>query len=401
MGEAQAGGETQPALGLIVGVDTTGITLVVGVVNDTLVLQETYVGIVAEFAATTGGAHVVLVTEAIVERFFVPVIRNIVIFTIRVTQLCVRIQLEVGTNEVFSFRNSVYQITQTTVFLVQEVLVSIGIALCNGVTGIQILVVQHGVVGLVVLTGIGDNVVLRDEAGVHTPTAIELHLGVAGLTFLGGDNHNTVCTAVTINGAGGSILKNGHGLYILRVDVGDGAIVRNTVHNVERAVGGTHGTDTTDADRGSTTAGRVAAGGSYLHTRGSTCEGAGNAGGHFFLDDLSFHLGGGTCEGTLGCGTIGHNDGLLQELVVICKDNGDGSAVVHLNLGILITHAVHFQNTIGGNAKGKGTVNVRHGIHRAATLQEHVGTHNSLTGLVFHSTLHSDVLCLGCYRQSQ
>ena len=268
-------------------------------------------------------------------------------------------------------------------------------------TGIQILVVQHGVVGLVVLTGIGDNVVLRDEAGVHAPTAVELHLGVAALTFLGGNNHNTVCTAVTINGAGGSILKNGHGLNILRVDVGDGAIVRNTVHNVERGVGGTHGTDTTDADRGSTTAGRVAAGGSYLHTRGGTGEGAGNAGGHFFLDDLSFHLGGGTREGTLGCGTIGHNDGLLQELVVICKDNGDGSAVVHLDLGVLITHAVHFQNTIGGNVNGKRTVNVRHGIHSAATLQEHVGTHNSLTSLVLHSTLHSDVLCLGCYRQSQ
>ena len=111
MREAQAGGEAQPALGLIVGVDTARVTLVVGVVNNTFVLQETYVGVVVELAATTGSAHVVLVTEAVVEGFFVPVVRGVVELTVKVTQRCVGVQLEVGTHQVLSVRNSVYQIT--------------------------------------------------------------------------------------------------------------------------------------------------------------------------------------------------------------------------------------------------------------------------------------------------
>ena len=205
---------------------------------------------------------------------------------------------------------------------------------------------------------------------------------------------------MTINGRRGGVLQDGHGLNVLRVDVGDVAVVRHAVQHDERGGATGNGADTADAD-GAGIVGRVTAGRNHLHTRSSTGEGTGNIGGDFFLNVSGFHLGGRTGEGALGGSTIGYHDGLIQHLAVIHENDGDGSTAVYRNLEFLITHAVDFEDTFCRNTQGECSVDIRHGINCAAALQEHVGTHNRFTGLVFHRTLHSNVLCRGGYRQSQ
>ena len=153
-------------------------------------------------------------------------------------------------------------------------------------SGVDVLIVPHLVEGLVVLCRIADHVVLGDEAGVDTITGVETHLGLAALTLLGGDEHNAVCSTVTVDSGSCSILQDGHGLDVVGVDVGDCSFVRGAVNNDERRGACAHGTDTTDAD-GGCTAGRVAAGGNDLHTGGSTGKGAGHLGSQLLLDGLA------------------------------------------------------------------------------------------------------------------
>ena len=275
-------------------------------------------------------------------------------FSVIVTQLGVGIELEVGTDEVLSLGQGVHQVTQTAVFLVQEVLVGVGVAVGHGVTGIQVLVVQHLVVHLIVLTGVGDDVVLGDQTGVHAPAAVELHRSVPALTLLGGDDHHAVGTAVTVNGRCGGVLQHGHGLDVLGVDVGNGTIVRHAVHNVQGRVGGTDGTDTADADGGSA-AGRITTGGGHLHTGGGTRQGAGHAGGNLLFDGFGSDLGGRTGKRTLGGRTIGDHDGLVQNVAVILQDNVQRGLSIDGNDPRGVTQAADIQTSVPGNRESEST----------------------------------------------
>ena len=393
VGEVHRGDEPHPGLSLIFSIDTTGVTLIVGVVHDTRVLQVTDRSVVVEAVGTTGSGNVVLLTISIVESFLVPIIRNIIVFTIRVSEFSIRIQLEVGTDEVLAFRNGIDQVTQTAVLLVKQVLVRISIAFGNSMTGILVLVVQPLEEGLVVQTGIGDHVVLGDQAGVDTETGVELDLRITGLTLLGGDDHNTVRAAVTIDGGGGSVLQDRHGFDVLRVDVGNGTIVRNAIHHDKRAVGSGHGTDTTDADRISTTTCRVAAGAGNLHTRGSTGKSARYAGRNFLLDGLVVNDRRRSRKGTLGSRTIRNDDGFVQELAVILEDDVDVGATGYGDILSDISHTKHLKDTVCRNIQRERTRDVRHGINRTVAFQNDIGTDDSFTGGILHGTLHSDILC--------
>ena len=98
------------------------------------------------------------------EGFVVPIIRDVVVGTVIVTELCVRVELEVGTDELLSCRDGVHEVTETAVLLVEEVLVSESIALSCCVACVEVLVVESGIVSLVVLCRVRDYIVVRDES---------------------------------------------------------------------------------------------------------------------------------------------------------------------------------------------------------------------------------------------
>ena len=334
------------------------------------------------------------------EHLVVPVVREIVVLTVGVAERSVRIQAEVVTDELFALRQGVHLVTQTAVALVVEIAIGIGIGLSDAVARVVIVVIHVLVVRLVVLARIRDHVVVGDQAAAGTDTGVELDDGVAGLGTLGGDEDDTVRTAVAVNGGSRSVLQDGHGLDVLRVDVGNGTLIRNTVNDDERGVGSRHGTDATDAD-GRRAGGRVTRAGNDLDTGGSSGEGVGDAGGQLFRDGFIVHDCGRSREGTLRGRTVGHDDGLIQDLRVVLKNDVDVGAAGHGDVLSLVSHTKHLQDTVCRNIQGERTCDVRHGINRAVALQNDVGTHDSFTGSVLHGTPHSDVLC-GCReRQGQ
>ena len=89
---------------------------------------------------------------------------------------------------------------------------------------------------LIIHGRIGNHVVLEKGVGVHTHLCVQCNDGIALLGALCGDDNDTVGTTGTIQGVGGGVLKNGHGLHVVRVDVVDVSVVRHAVHNIQRGV---------------------------------------------------------------------------------------------------------------------------------------------------------------------
>ena len=242
--------DLQPLLHLIVNVQTSGVTLHVRVVYDTAILQVTSAGVVVQLVGHAAEADVILLTERVVESLVVPVIRCIVVLTVAVTQLGIGVQAQVGTHQVLTLWHCEDLVTQTTIVLVVDVPVSKVISLSGTLAIVDLRVVELLEVSLVVLTGISDHVVLRNQTAVRTPLGIELDLCLLVTTLLGGDQHNTVSTTCTVDGTGRSILQHGHRLYVVRVDRVQRTIVRHTIEHDQRAVTSRHRTDTTHADSG-------------------------------------------------------------------------------------------------------------------------------------------------------
>ena len=271
------------------------------------------------------------------EHFLVPVVRLIEVLAVGIAELGVGVKLEVGTDELLAFRKGINLISETSVEIVIEVLVSVSVGLCHGMAGIVVLAVHQLIISLIVLAGIGDHVVLRDKTAVGTEPRIEFHHCLASLALLGGDEDDAVCSAVSVDGGSRSILEDGHGLDVVRVDVGDGSAVGSAVNHDERAVACAKRSDTTDAD-GRGAAGRVTGGGDDLDTRGGACEGVGHTGGDLLLDLLALHHGGRAGEGGLGGRTVSHDDGLVDELGIGLERYVDGSAALNRNDQSSVAH---------------------------------------------------------------
>ena len=391
IGIADVGDEADPVLDLILGVQTGGVALVTGVVDDTAIVQVADGAVVVEAVRRAAGADVVLLADRIVESLLVPVVRLIVVLAVGITQRCARVDLEVGTDELLSLGHGEDLVAQTAVLVVEQDPVGVGVGLGHGVTGVDVLVVPHLVEGLVVLGGIGDHVVLRDQAGVDAVASVETHLGLAALTLLGGDEDHTVCTTVTVDGGCGSILQDGHRLDIVGVDVGDGSLVRGAVHDDERGGAGAHGTDTADAD-GRGAAGRVTAGRDDLHARGRTGQGARHLGGQFLGDGLAADNRRGAREGALGSRTIRDDDGLVEHLAVRIEGNDHLRPSADLDALGDVAHSREIERSVGRCVDGKSTVYVSGDTcHRAF---DHDGSkRNTFASLcVTDSTRHPHVL---------
>ena len=79
------------------------------------------------------------------------------------------------------------------------------------------------------------------------------HVGATLNTLLGLDHDDTIGTTSTIQCTCRGIFQDGHRLDIVRVDIADAAIERNTINNIEWVVVGVDRAETTDADYRSST----------------------------------------------------------------------------------------------------------------------------------------------------
>ena len=234
--ERHIGGQFQPLLSLILHVGTCSVTLILRLLHLSAIVQIASAGEVTQPSGIAAYRSVILLTEGRVDGLVVPVIGQIVVLTIVATQRGIGVQLEVVAHEVLALRQGVDIVTQTTIVLVEQVVVGIGISLSLRTTIVDHAVVHSLVVGLIVLSRVGDDIIARDEAAVATPLGIEPHLSVLSSTLglLGCDDDHTIGTTVTVDGTGRSILQHRHRLDILRVDRSHALIHRHTVDHVQR-----------------------------------------------------------------------------------------------------------------------------------------------------------------------
>ena len=204
----------------------------------------------------------------------------------------------------------------------------------------------------------------RDVAELHLPVDVLLgvhHLGVVAqlsegeliviedgavlvlvlATVLGGDENDTVTGLRTVDGGGGGVLQDLHGLDHGRIEVVD-LIDLQAVHDEERAeAGAAVGGDTADADGGTFT--RSAGIVEDLDTGGLALEGGGGIGGgtvHQFLGaDGRYRAG----EIALALDAVTDDDGLVDELGVLDEDEGEFSLVAYRDHLACIADAGHLE----------------------------------------------------------
>ena len=104
---------------------------------------------------------------------------------------------------------------------------------CHGVGRILgIVVVIHGFVHLLVFGSIEHLQFFGDGGEAHV--GVEIHLEVATLAVLGGDEHHAISGHRTVDGSRSTVFQHLHRLDVLRVHVLD--VARKTVYDVERCI---------------------------------------------------------------------------------------------------------------------------------------------------------------------
>ena len=164
MGVAHVRGHLHPGLCLVLCVDSGCISVESRIVHDAAVIEIACASVIFQLACGSAHGNVVFLTEGVVEGLLVPVVRTVVVFPVSVAKGRMRVQPEVLTYELLALRNGIDLISQTSVIVVEEIGVSICICLGWGLARIYLRVVHHTVVGFVVLGGVGNHVILRDQA---------------------------------------------------------------------------------------------------------------------------------------------------------------------------------------------------------------------------------------------
>ena len=209
------------------------------------------------------------------ECLLVPVVRDVIILSVSVAQCRFRIELEVLAYEFLAFRHREHLISEASVVLVEEGGVGVGVCLVGRLSCIYLRVIHHPVMGLVVLCRVGYDIVLGNEPGIGAPFRVKLDDSILSACPFCCDEHYAVGSSCTVDGTGGGVFKDRHGLHIVRIDFRDGSVVWHSVHNVKRGIAGTHGADTPDADGGPARS-RVSGRTYHLHSRGCSRKGAGH-----------------------------------------------------------------------------------------------------------------------------
>ena len=204
------------------------------------------------------------------------------------------------------------------------------------------------------------NIKVLGEGGELELVVVE-NLALALLTGLGGNEDNTVTGFGTVDGGGGGILEDFHGLDHFRIQILD-VFHLQAVHDEERSeVTGVRGV-TTDADVG--VGARSTGSLDDLHTGGLALEGSRGAGGGTILQIIRAHGSHGTREVALLLDTVTDHDGLVEEFGVFLEDDVEDGLVGRRERLIGIADAGHVDAGTSRNVQLEGAVDISHGTNR-------------------------------------
>ena len=249
---------------------------------------------------------------------------------------------------------------------------------------------RQGDAGILVGDGLHPDLFLGRQrlrkVGSAADTGHEIVFHVNALVgLLGGHEDDAAGTGGgTVNSGGGRVLQDDDALdFVHRVD----GRTRDTVHDPQHGVAVT-GTLAADEEAGAAVGVTAVVGND--HTRNLALQHVGD-GSHRTFDDLV-----GVADDThgsgqvllLGLGTVTKGDGFLEDLSVLFQDDDDARASVDGHLLGHITEAGDFKDCVGRDIDGEGTVHVRNGVGSAT---EQHGSHDG-TGGVIDGSSHCQVL---------
>ena len=399
LGETDVRADSDPLLHLVVGPDAGGETLVTGVLDDTVLIEITEGGIEVTAVGTAVDGDVVVLTDGVLVSELGPVVRlqivGLTVELVRTAEGGVRVQLAVGTDQVLAFRNREHVVT--------EVVHHIAVRACESVrgrgAGREEIIVQRGIVSLVELAGLGDNVVVLDAAAVHTHAHVHIDLRVAGTAALGGHEDDAGGATGAVQGGGSRILQDGDALDVTLRDVGQAGRIRSAVDDDERIGRSGQGGNTADVD--ATAAGTRGAGGTlHLETGHLADQGVGNIGRRALLQFIGFHHGRGAGEGLLRGRTESDDDGFVQQIGVLFHDDVDDTTSFHRNLLADEADVRDGQDGVRRSVDGVSAICTGNDAI-AGTVNDHRCSFKGGSREVGHRTADGDILREGGHRREQ
>ena len=390
LGETDVRADSDPLLHLVVGPDAGGETLVTGVLDDTVLIEITEGGIEVTAVGTAVDGNVVVLTDGVLVSELGPVVRlqivGLTVELVRTAEGGVRVQLAVAADQILAFRERIDIVTE----LVHHVAVRACESVRGRGAGREEIIVQRGIVSLVELAGLGDDVVVLDAAAVHAHAHVHIDLRVAGTAALGGHEDDAGGATGTVQGGGSRILQDGDALDVTLRDVGQAGRIRSAVDDDERIGRSGQGGDTADVD--ATAAGTRGAGGTlHLETGHLADQGVGNIGRRALLQFIGFHHGRGAGEGLLRGRTESDDDGFVQQIGVLFHDDVDDTASFHRNL--LADEADVRDGQDGVRRSVDGVSAIRTGNDAiAGTVNDHRCSFKGGSRQVGHRTADGDIL---------
>ena len=213
----------------------------------------------------------------------------------------------------------------------------------GGVLPVDVLLRVHDL-GMVAEAVDGELIIIEDGT--------VLALGAA----LGGDEHDTVAGLRAVDGGGGGVLQDFHGLDHRRIEVVD-VLNLQAVHDEERAeAGAAVGGDTADADRG--TLARGAGSVEDLDAGSLALEGGGGVGGGTVSQVGGLDGCHGSREVALLLDAVADDDRLFQHLGIVFEDDVEGGLVAHHDRLALVADTLDGDGGAGGDVQRERTVDV-------------------------------------------
>ena len=255
VGVAGVGTHLEPLLYLVVGLQSSGVTLHVGVGHDTLVVHVAERTVEAAAVVRSRHVDVVLLTHRGVESGILPVIgsQQVAVAVRRrvdVAQRGVGVDFTVGADEILALGHIVNLITEAA----NQLVVGVALSGRSSVTEFIDTIIIHGTVNrLVVESRIVHVLVVANGTRVDTHLGIDRNDCIAALAALGGHHDDTVGTTRTVEGRRGSVLEDGQVLDVVRVDEGQVTVIGDTVDNPQRVGARRDGADTANHHLGSRT----------------------------------------------------------------------------------------------------------------------------------------------------
>ena len=272
--------------------------------------------------------------------------------------------------------------------------------------GPQFLHVRVGVVGILGTRAVGapEEVVQIDGViatglvvgpGGRGGDAEAAAVGNLGAAFfflaaaLGGHEDHAGRATGTIDGCCGGVLDDGDALHVHGVDILD--VTFHAVNEDERAAP-VDGVPTTDVERG----GLAGTAGTRrdVQARDGTLEHVADVQSGTVLEFVGLHHGDGAGEVFFLLGTVAHDHGVFQDILVLLKHHQELAAALDGHLLRHIAEAGNFEDSVGIDADGEGSIRVR--CH-AGTAGKHDGPDDGAIG-IRHRTAYSNLLGKGAKR---